>query len=154
MLAVLVLLSIADPSQIRRYPTLVDWLGRRHLLRVIATAVLTNDVVLFIVVPLTLGVCRITNMPATRLIVFEALAVNAGSALTPIGNPQNIFLRQLSHAPADGAADGRATACDGFFIQQPPARLAHERGSQVMVFHAYSMPFLAIGVALGYGLLF
>jgi di/tricarboxylate transporter len=36
-------------------------------------------------------------MPATRLIVFEALAVNAGSALTPIGNPQNIFLWQLSH---------------------------------------------------------
>ncbi len=61
------------------------------------STVLTNDVALFVVVPLTLGVCRITHMPATRLIVFEALAVNAGSALTPIGNPQNIFLWQLSH---------------------------------------------------------
>ena len=27
---------------------------------------------------------------------FEALAVNVGSALTPIGNPQNLFLWQLS----------------------------------------------------------
>jgi Na+/H+ antiporter NhaD/arsenite permease-like protein len=27
-----------------------------------------------------------------RLIIFEALAVNAGSLLTPIGNPQNILL--------------------------------------------------------------
>lgn len=61
--------------------------------------VLTNDVALFVVVPLTLGVCRITGLPATRLIVFEALAVNAGSALTPIGNPQNLFLWQLSGAP-------------------------------------------------------
>ena len=63
------------------------------------STVLTNDVALFVVVPLTLGVCRITGMPATKLIVFEALAVNAGSALTPIGNPQNLFLWQLSKVP-------------------------------------------------------
>ena len=60
------------------------------------STMLTNDVALFVVVPLTLGVCRITKMPATKLIVFEALAVNAGSALTPIGNPQNLFLWELS----------------------------------------------------------
>ena len=62
------------------------------------STLLTNDVALFVVVPLTLGVCRIARLPATRLIVFEALAVNAGSALTPIGNPQNLFLWQLSGA--------------------------------------------------------
>ncbi|GAA4017656.1 SLC13 family permease [Actimicrobium antarcticum] len=60
------------------------------------STVLTNDVALFVVVPLTLGVCRLTGLPATRLIILEALAVNAGSALTPIGNPQNLFLWQLS----------------------------------------------------------
>ena len=60
------------------------------------STVLTNDVALFVVVPLTLGMCRITGLPATKLIIFEALAVNAGSALTPIGNPQNLFLWQLS----------------------------------------------------------
>lgn len=90
----------------------MDWLGHRliNMMRteraaalclVIAAAtlstVLTNDVALFVVVPLTLGVCRITDMPATRLIVFEALAVNAGSALTPIGNPQNLFIWQFSN---------------------------------------------------------
>ncbi len=89
----------------------MHWLGRRligvmtteraaALWLVMAAAllstVLTNDVALFVVVPLTLGICRITQMPATKLIVFEALAVNAGSALTPIGNPQNLFLWQLS----------------------------------------------------------
>ncbi len=56
--------------------------------------VLTNDVALFVVVPLTLDVCRVTRLPATRLIIFQALAVNVGSTLTPIGNPQNLFLWQ------------------------------------------------------------
>ncbi len=60
------------------------------------STLLTNDVALFVVVPLTLGLCRIARLPTTKLIVFEALAVNAGSALTPIGNPQNLFLWQLS----------------------------------------------------------
>jgi Na+/H+ antiporter NhaD/arsenite permease-like protein len=35
-------------------------------------------------------------LPVARLIVFQALAVNAGSTLSPIGNPQNIFLWQSS----------------------------------------------------------
>jgi di/tricarboxylate transporter len=82
---------------------LVGWMAteRSAALCLVATAallstVLTNDVALFVVVPLTLGVCRLSKMPATKLIVFEALAVNVGSALTPIGNPQNLFLWQLS----------------------------------------------------------
>ncbi|EGF32554.1 putative transmembrane protein [Oxalobacteraceae bacterium IMCC9480] len=57
---------------------------------------LTNDVALFVVVPLTLGICRLTGLPLSRLVILEALAVNAGSMLTPIGNPQNLFLWQLS----------------------------------------------------------
>jgi di/tricarboxylate transporter len=90
---------------------ILHWLGHRlvaampseravALALVLAAAVLstvlTNDVALFVVVPLTLGVGRIATLPVTKLIVFEALAVNVGSALTPIGNPQNLFLWQLS----------------------------------------------------------
>ncbi|MBV4367716.1 SLC13 family permease [Erwinia sp. BNK-24-b] len=55
---------------------------------------LTNDVALFILVPLTLTLRRYSSLPVTRLIIFEALAVNAGSLLTPVGNPQNILLWQ------------------------------------------------------------
>lgn len=68
----------------------------------VLSTVLTNDVALFVIVPLTLGICRITPLPTTRLVVFEALAVNAGSALTPIGNPQNLFLWQLSGSSFGG----------------------------------------------------
>ncbi|RWR02096.1 membrane protein [[Pantoea] beijingensis] len=53
---------------------------------------LTNDVALFILVPLTLTLRKFSTLPVSRLIIFEALAVNTGSLLTPIGNPQNILL--------------------------------------------------------------
>lgn len=53
---------------------------------------LTNDVALFILVPLTLTLRKFSHLPVSRLIIFEALAVNAGSLLTPVGNPQNILL--------------------------------------------------------------
>ena len=59
---------------------------------VLLSTFLTNDVALFIVVPLTLTLRKLCEIPVTRLIIFEALAVNAGSLLTPIGNPQNILL--------------------------------------------------------------
>ncbi|MBX3706660.1 MAG: hypothetical protein KF911_08480 [Pseudomonadales bacterium] len=58
------------------------------------SALVTNDVTLFIVVPLTLGLSSVAHLPIGRLVIFEALAVNAGSALSPIGNPQNLFLWQ------------------------------------------------------------
>ncbi|CAI0734895.1 SLC13 family permease [Serratia quinivorans] len=53
---------------------------------------LTNDVALFIVIPLTITLKKLSSLPISRLIIFQALAVNAGSLLTPIGNPQNILL--------------------------------------------------------------
>jgi Na+/H+ antiporter NhaD/arsenite permease-like protein len=73
------------------------------LLLVSATAllsmVLTNDVSLFLIVPLTLAIGGISNLPVARMAVLEALAVNAGSALSPIGNPQNLLLWQHSGLP-------------------------------------------------------
>ncbi|MCH8542056.1 MAG: transporter [Alcanivorax sp.] len=58
------------------------------------SAVVTNDVALFIVVPLTLALRTRTVLPVGRLVVFQALAVNAGSAVSPMGNPQNLYIWQ------------------------------------------------------------
>ena len=58
--------------------------------------VLTNDVSLFLVVPLTVAIAGSSNLPTTKTVVLEALAVNAGSTLSPIGNPQNLLLWQHS----------------------------------------------------------
>lgn len=62
------------------------------------STVITNDVALFIVVPLTVSLRLVAELPIGRLVVFEALAVNAGSAVSPVGNPQNLFLWQVSGA--------------------------------------------------------
>lgn len=49
----------------------------------------TNDIALLMVVPLTLLVN--VNRKGV-LVILEALAANAGSAMTPFGNPQNLFI--------------------------------------------------------------
>ncbi|HGL6715218.1 SLC13 family permease [Burkholderia contaminans] len=57
---------------------------------------LTNDVALFVVVPLMVSLRALTPLPFRRLVIVVALAVNAGSVATPLGNPQNLFLWQVS----------------------------------------------------------
>ena len=62
------------------------------------SAVITNDIALFIVIPLALEVARrLQNFPIGRLVIFIAFSVNVGSSLTAVGNPQNLFLWQTSH---------------------------------------------------------
>ncbi len=51
--------------------------------------VVTNDVALIAIVPITL---MLQTPYKGWLVILEALAANAGSALTPIGNPQNLFI--------------------------------------------------------------
>ena len=63
-------------------------------LAAVLSTLLTNDVALFAVVPLVLSLHKLAPLPIKRLVIFIALAVNAGSILTPLGNPQNLFLWQ------------------------------------------------------------
>ena len=49
----------------------------------------TNDIALIVIVPLTLSL-NINRKDV--LVILEALAANSGSALTPIGNPQNLYI--------------------------------------------------------------
>ncbi len=49
----------------------------------------TNDIALIVIVPLTLSL-HINRKDI--LVILEALTANAGSAFTPIGNPQNLFI--------------------------------------------------------------
>jgi Na+/H+ antiporter NhaD/arsenite permease-like protein len=52
----------------------------------------TNDVALLTFVPLTLVVSRKTKMPMMETIILQTIAANIGSSLTPMGNPQNLFI--------------------------------------------------------------
>lgn len=66
------------------------------LASVLLSMLLTNDVSLFLVVPLTVALGHESDLPVLRLVIFEALGVNAGSTLSPIGNPQNLLIWQRS----------------------------------------------------------
>ena len=59
----------------------------------------TNDVALLTFVPLTLLVWENINDEETRIftIVLETAAANLGSMLTPVGNPQNLYLYEHFH---------------------------------------------------------
>ncbi len=68
--------------------------GRVISLKLVVTTfflsmLVTNDIALIGIVPITL-VLNINRKGI--LVILEALAANAGSALTPFGNPQNLFI--------------------------------------------------------------
>ncbi len=53
---------------------------------------LTNDITLFIVLPIALNLKKHFNKKFWYLIIYILFAVNIGSGLTPMGNPQNIII--------------------------------------------------------------
>ena len=59
---------------------------------------ITNDVALITFVPFTILILEKVNKPGLLIpiIVLETIAANLGSMLTPIGNPQNLYLYGLS----------------------------------------------------------
>ena len=56
--------------------------------------VVTNDVALLTFVPFGLLVLRMAGQgrQVVPLVVMQTLAANLGSMLTPMGNPQNLYL--------------------------------------------------------------
>jgi Na+/H+ antiporter NhaD/arsenite permease-like protein len=52
----------------------------------------TNDVALITFVPFTIGILGDDDDNLIFVIVMETIAANLGSMMTPIGNPQNLFL--------------------------------------------------------------
>ena len=57
-----------------------------------AAMFVTNDVALITFVPITLVIGKKSNISMLKIVIFETLAANLGSALTPMGNPQNLFI--------------------------------------------------------------
>lgn len=99
--------GIRDSGLVQRLAGML--VARMHSIRSVAlllvsmTAVLsmalTNDVSLFLTVPLTVAIGSMSNLPILRMAILEALAVNAGSCLSPIGNPQNLLIWQHAQMP-------------------------------------------------------
>jgi len=57
-----------------------------------SSMLITNDVALITFVPLALIISKRANINPMKLVIFQTLAANIGSGLTPMGNPQNLFI--------------------------------------------------------------
>lgn len=63
-----------------------------------SSMLITNDVALITFVPLTILLLKMAGMEdkMTPVIVLQTIAANLGSMLTPVGNPQNLYLYAVS----------------------------------------------------------
>lgn len=70
----------------------------------VSSMFITNDVALITFIPLALIVLESTNMTEhlCLTVVFMTIASNLGSMLTPIGNPQNVYLFSISKMDITG----------------------------------------------------
>jgi Na+/H+ antiporter NhaD/arsenite permease-like protein len=57
-----------------------------------SSMVFTNDVALLTLVPLTLAIGRKSGLDMLPTVILQTLAANIGSSLTPMGNPQNLYI--------------------------------------------------------------
>jgi len=62
------------------------------LLSFFSSMLITNDVALITLVPLTLLISRKTKMNVLLTVIIQTLAANIGSSMTPMGNPQNLYI--------------------------------------------------------------
>ncbi len=62
----------------------------------VLSAVVTNDVVLFVVIPFTVAASRFSDFRVRNAVILEITAANVLGCLSPIGNPQNLFLLHRS----------------------------------------------------------
>lgn len=110
-LAVLLCLMVimAGLRSLGIFTVIGGWLlGKTHSVRSLAmvmvllcfgfSMVITNDVALIVFVPFAIDVLVMAGLEdcLVRVIVLQTIAANLGSMLTPIGNPQNLYLYSLS----------------------------------------------------------
>jgi Na+/H+ antiporter NhaD/arsenite permease-like protein len=71
----------------RRYVSLI-----LIIITFISAMFITNDVALITFVPITLIIARKSGFDPILTVILQTLAANIGSSLTPMGNPQNLYL--------------------------------------------------------------
>lgn len=59
---------------------------------------ITNDVALLTFVPFTILILKMTSLEShlASIVILETVAANLGSMVTPVGNPQNLYLYSVS----------------------------------------------------------
>ncbi|BBJ27629.1 SLC13 family permease [Athalassotoga saccharophila] len=69
------------------------------ILTAILAPLVTNDVTLIVIVPLTVSVAQRSEFDPMWLVILESVVANGMSSFTPFGNPQNIYIYTHYNAP-------------------------------------------------------
>lgn len=85
-------LDLAVDSTLLRFRTTRGFALALVLMSGILSALVTNDVTLFIIIPFTVVASRFSDFDVEDAVVLEIVAANLIGCLTPLGNPQNLFV--------------------------------------------------------------
>jgi Na+/H+ antiporter NhaD/arsenite permease-like protein len=85
-------LDFAVAKTVSRFRSTRPFAVAMLLLTGASAALLTNDVTLFIVIPFTVAASRMSSFDIEDAVALEVVAANLVGCLTPLGNPQNLFV--------------------------------------------------------------
>ena len=85
-------LDHAVAFSVRRFKTSRSFTCALIVLSGLLAALVTNDVTLFIVIPFTVVASRFSDFDLEDAVILEVIATNLLGCLTPLGNPQNLFI--------------------------------------------------------------
>jgi Na+/H+ antiporter NhaD/arsenite permease-like protein len=85
-------LDLAVASTLSRFRSTRPFALALVFLSGILASLVTNDVTLFIIIPFTIVASRFSDFDVEDAVVLEIVASNLIGCLTPLGNPQNLFI--------------------------------------------------------------
>lgn len=89
-------LDLAVRATVARFSTTRSFAVALVAFSGLLAALLTNDVALFVVIPFTIAASRFSDFDVEDAVVLEIVAANLIGCLTPLGNPQNLFVHHQS----------------------------------------------------------
>lgn len=115
----------------------------------VTAAVVTNDVALFVVIPFTISAAQYCDFRVRNAVILEIIAANLLGCLTPIGNPQNLFLFGVSGMPVRDFLVVMAPFCTAALAFLIIALFRMEPGRKIQSLHHVPSPMDPAGATLG-----
>lgn len=130
-------LELAVAKFVARFTNARAFTGALFVFSGLLAALVTNDVALFIVIPFTVVACRFSAFDLENAILLEIIASNLLGCLTPLGNPQNLFVFHRSGWSAAHfvvtmlpfVAWSAAGLLIALFRLEPSRKMEHARGT-------------------------
>ncbi|HEX3581103.1 MAG TPA: SLC13 family permease [Thermoanaerobaculia bacterium] len=90
-------LDLAVEKTVARFHSARSFAAMMLAVTGILAMLVTNDIALFVAIPFTVAAGRMSGLKVDHLVVLEVIAANLLGCLTPLGNPQNLFIYHRSH---------------------------------------------------------